>query len=90
MDIKQCQDLLPNDWRKELLSVGEALAKEVLVDTGITYFIRYNLLTTGCKFKDLFKYLIFILYFLRKVVTEVAQELLTTQLALAVLQRDIG
>ena len=32
----------------------------------------------------------FILYFLRKVVTEVAQELLTTQLALAVLQRDIG
>ena len=88
MDIKQCQDLLPNDWRKELLSVGEALAKEVLVDTGITYFIRYNLLTTGCKFKDLLEYLI--LYFLRKVVTEVAQELLTTQLALAVLQRDIG
>ena len=34
VDIKQCQDLLPNDWRKKLLSVGEALAKEVLVDTG--------------------------------------------------------
>ena len=37
VDIKQCQDLLPNDWRKELLSVGEALAKEVLVDTGNDY-----------------------------------------------------
>ena len=34
VDIKQCQDLLPNDWRKELLSVEEALAKEVLVDLG--------------------------------------------------------